>query len=464
MGDCILAESARQRLRPEGAGMLVWDDDLVITLRRAYLIESCKIHVFQYSRGEMSSSAGPNTRSPRSRRLAGIAKIDWDLLKEKRILSSSVRLSLTDLSVIEAKLFIGYFPEVLPAQISKSRQLRIVTRISAGMYGKVWKGSFDVHKVAIKAALPVSNEELDAKIELMRRQGELPDEFDEEHRPTLKTMLEDERIQQLLNEIDALRSIGQHDNIVKYFGAEYSKRKLYVVTALQDGNVSSLITLAAKLPPLSPGEPAADFRQATTKNPNAFIRLFQQSLQLRLQWCWQIACGLQHMHQQNWMHGDIKPENILYSIENLSIKLADFGFSQLINDQADARHCGGQGRGTALYMAPEVHQNEYHAIPSDIYSYAITFWEILTLKAPFSHLVPFSRKFFERIMDPSVSLDEALRPPLDEIPTHIQSSLFAVVSPDGGPVKSIWHPDYDLRPTMKDILVALDDFQIFSPW
>ena len=65
----------------------------------------------------------------------------------------------------------------------------------------------------------------------------------------------------------------------------------------------------------------------------------------------QILTAIQHMHTKDVMHCDIKPENILYmSAEDDLVKVADFGFAQLL-DQGSHMF---KYQGTLTYTAPEV--------------------------------------------------------------------------------------------------------------
>jgi len=61
--------------------------------------------------------------------------------------------------------------------------------------------------------------------------------------------------------------------------------------------------------------------------------------------------ALNYMHQKNIVHRDLKPENILIeSLENLEVKLTDFGFATYFDnkDKLD------EVLGSPLYMPPEI--------------------------------------------------------------------------------------------------------------
>lgn len=80
------------------------------------------------------------------------------------------------------------------------------------------------------------------------------------------------------------------------------------------------------------------------------------------------------------VHRDLKPANLLLD-ENLRVKVADFGFSELTADEVPQREV--QMKGTALYAAPEVWKQEECSKASDVYSFGIILWELYTEEEPF---------------------------------------------------------------------------------
>ncbi|EMD48325.1 serine/threonine kinase, putative [Entamoeba histolytica HM-3:IMSS] len=95
------------------------------------------------------------------------------------------------------------------------------------------------------------------------------------------------------------------------------------------------------------------------------------------------AKGISYLHQNNILHRDIKPDNILIvSIDdNISIncKLTDFGSSRNINMMM-TNMTFTKGIGTPAYMAPEILNKNYYKMPADIYSFAITMYEVWNWK------------------------------------------------------------------------------------
>jgi serine/threonine protein kinase len=93
----------------------------------------------------------------------------------------------------------------------------------------------------------------------------------------------------------------------------------------------------------------------------------------------QIAEALNYAHEQNIVHRDVKPENILVG-DNDELLLADFGIAKLLGTSGS--YLTGRAAGTLAYMAPE--QFMGHGSPaSDQYAVGVMVYEWLTGRFPF---------------------------------------------------------------------------------
>jgi len=107
-----------------------------------------------------------------------------------------------------------------------------------------------------------------------------------------------------------------------------------------------------------------------------------------------ISILLQTCQGMNWLHSrsptpvlhlDLKPQNLLLDRYGV-VKVCDFGVSRLLAGSDASVVDKGRLRGSLPYMAPERLRVAAYSTPSDVYSFAVTAWEILTRKAAYSDL------------------------------------------------------------------------------
>jgi serine/threonine protein kinase len=94
-----------------------------------------------------------------------------------------------------------------------------------------------------------------------------------------------------------------------------------------------------------------------------------------------LAYSLEYFHAKKMIHRDIKSLNVLLDADDYP-KLCDYGMSRTI--ATDGAMTGGAG--TSQWMAPEVLNSDPYDEKSDVYSYGILRWEILTSDVPFRGL------------------------------------------------------------------------------
>lgn len=93
----------------------------------------------------------------------------------------------------------------------------------------------------------------------------------------------------------------------------------------------------------------------------------------------QIAQGIECAHNNQIVHRDIKPQNIIISREG-KVKVTDFGIAKA----ASANTINGNAMGSVHYISPEQARGGYVDERSDIYSLGITMYEMLTGSVPFN--------------------------------------------------------------------------------
>lgn len=92
----------------------------------------------------------------------------------------------------------------------------------------------------------------------------------------------------------------------------------------------------------------------------------------------QIASALDYAHSMGVVHRDIKPDNIIFKVENSSVKIADFGIARRSNPEIHEATQAGMILGTPRYMSPEQARGESVDGRSDLFSLGVVLYEMLT--------------------------------------------------------------------------------------
>ncbi len=124
-------------------------------------------------------------------------------------------------------------------------------------------------------------------------------------------------------------------------------------------------------------------------------RLQRESLTLRetLDAAAQIASALNAAHSAGIVHRDIKPENIMLRDDGL-VKVLDFGLAKLTEKKTENLDSEGETRaqvktspgmvmGTVAYMSPEQARGKEVDHQTDIFSFGVVFYEMLSGSSPF---------------------------------------------------------------------------------
>ena len=93
----------------------------------------------------------------------------------------------------------------------------------------------------------------------------------------------------------------------------------------------------------------------------------------------QLAAALHYLHRHRVMHRDMKPQNVLVS-SNGVIKLADFGFARAL---ASSTALLTSIKGTPLYMAPEIYEQQRYDPSADLWGLGVLLFELAAGAPPF---------------------------------------------------------------------------------
>ncbi|KAJ6466800.1 kinase-like domain-containing protein [Mycena sanguinolenta] len=289
-------------------------------------------------------------------------------------------------TIFQALLRLSRPSGVHPRCFALSGLQKVGQQVTGGSFGDIWKGLVRGQSVCVK---------------VMR-------------------VFEDSDIEDALKEFGREALIWRqlcHPNVLPFFGVYYlDDRPCLVSPWMEDGHIMKFLK---------------------TQAPDDAERF---SLIL------DVAQGLQYLHEQKIVHGDLKGLNILVTPSRRAC-IADFGVSTIANAMTVRfTHSTGTSRGgTSRYLAPELFRMENPAqihTGSDVYALACVCYEILTGKVPF-HELPNDMAVMMRVAG-------GYRPPR-------LASCSGTMALDGlwELIQKCWAGQVEMRPTTPEIVKSL---------
>ena len=146
-----------------------------------------------------------------------------------------------------------------------------------------------------------------------------------------------------------------------------------------------------------------------------------------LEYATQIAAALEQAHKRNITHRDLKPGNII--VTKTGLKLLDFGLAVLRQPTRESRveeaagdvTLVGRGAGTPPYMAPEQLRGDPVDARSDIFSFGLVLYEMLSGQRAFPE---------QQMSDLAAAISNRMPPPLPGIPPSLQRLISICLAKD----------------------------------
>ncbi|XP_073850879.1 fibroblast growth factor receptor 4 isoform X2 [Macaca fascicularis] len=240
----------------------------------------------------------------------------------------------------------------------------------------------------------------------------------------LKDNASDKDLADLVSEMEVMKLIGRHKNIINLLGVCTQEGPLYVIVeCAAKGNLREF--LRARRPPgpdLSPDGPQS------SEGPLSFPVLVSCA--------YQVARGMQYLESRKCIHRDLAARNVLVTEDNV-MKIADFGLARGIH-HIDYYKKTSNGRLPVKWMAPEALFDRVYTHQSDVWSFGVLLWEIFTLGGSPYPGIPVEELF--SLLREGHRMD---RPP------HCPPELY-------GLMRECWHAAPSQRPTFKQLVEALD--------
>ena len=153
-----------------------------------------------------------------------------------------------------------------------------------------------------------------------------------------------------------------------------------------------------------------------------------------------IAVGMKFLHSHSILHRDLTPESIFLD-NNLYPKISNFGLSTHFHTQKSMTFQSTLGvKGNPVYSAPEVLSGNKYLKSSDVYSFGLLVYSIMTNKIPYENISNLHNLFNEICVKSS-------RPELNE--EKIGNSYRQLI-------EICWSQNCNDRPTFEDIVDILN--------
>ncbi|XP_033973769.1 fibroblast growth factor receptor 1-A isoform X5 [Trematomus bernacchii] len=181
----------------------------------------------------------------------------------------------------------------------------------------------------------------------------------------LKSDATEKDLSDLISEMEMMKIIGKHKNIINLLGACTQDGPLYVIVEYASkGNLREY--LRARRPP----------GMEYCYNPDQ-VPVENMAIKDLVSCAYQVARGMEYLSSKKCIHRDLAARNVLVT-EDSVMKIADFGLARDIH-HIDYYKKTTNGRLPVKWMAPEALFDRIYTNQSDVWSFGVLLWEIFTL-------------------------------------------------------------------------------------
>lgn len=181
---------------------------------------------------------------------------------------------------------------------------------------------------------------------------------------------------QIYRELTIMRSIGEHRNVVQFYGAF----NITSDVAVNGGNEVIILMEymnCGSLDSISRTYKSLRNRGALKQSSNCPLQAWFSDSVIISRIAYSVLNGLNYLYENyKIIHRDIKPSNVLINSKG-QIKLCDFGVSRKLNNSIADTFVG-----TSTYMSPERIQGNKYTTKGDVWSLGLMLIELLTGEFP----------------------------------------------------------------------------------
>ncbi|KAJ8025574.1 Fibroblast growth factor receptor [Holothuria leucospilota] len=194
----------------------------------------------------------------------------------------------------------------------------------------------------------------------------------------LKPNATDRELADLLSEMDMMKLIGKHVNIINLLGCVTQEGPFVIVEFAKHGNLRDF--LRQRRPP-----EYGDEKQVLLPGVEPLVN---KDL---ISFAFQVARGMDFLASKKCIHRDLAARNVLVAEDHI-MKIADFGLARDVH-YIDFYRKTTDGRLPVKWMAPEALFDRVFTMYSDVWAYGILLWEIMTLGGTPYPSVPVEQMF-----------------------------------------------------------------------
>ncbi|KAJ8418070.1 hypothetical protein AAFF_G00137790 [Aldrovandia affinis] len=240
----------------------------------------------------------------------------------------------------------------------------------------------------------------------------------------LKDDATEKDLSDLVSEMEMMKIIGKHKNIINLLGACTQEGPLYVIVEYASkGNLREY--LRSRRPPGM--EYSYDIARVSDE---------QLTFKDLVSCTYQVARGMEYLASQKCIHRDLAARNVLVTESNF-MKIADFGLARDVHN-IDYYKKTTNGRLPVKWMAPEALFDRVYTHQSDVWSFGVLMWEIFTLGGSPYPGIPVEELF--KLLKEGHRMDK---------PGNCTNELYMMM-------KDCWHAISSHRPTFKQLVEDLD--------